>query len=659
MAEPLKKGKKACTECRQQKTKCDVYLNPKEPCTRCRKVNANCVISDPFKREHKRKRLSELEHETKDLRRKLRASDSADLNPSPIPPLTAATNLTPRTESNSNLIHGESHIPPSLYPTQLLAPGGMGNTLLTPGPVPALEAGATRGRSLHGVEVSGDEIDDLFQLFFRHYAPFLPILNPDTRPDTYYAQSPFIFWCLIGVSCRAYIRNPTLLMALARHVIEMAFLSALSTSPPWHTIQGLLLLLTWPFPKGDHPDVTFQLGGMLLHIAMGNGLHIPMSSHEFSRVKIPVPSEGDLVRRSELWAHTVIVYQRLCMIKGQLPRGLVSPSQDPRQYQPPFDTIAPWLVLRLRCQELIVRCSESVSENGVRSMSIEQERALDALLHTCEGHVDDLDLQAITEDDRFDTGLCRMAIQSFHFYKVQTLVSSSFYPHVVATACDLIDHVQSLADQRPGCVAMCPIQISFGLLLASTSLLRILKSTASHGLDTSRARSSLFTAINIAKQMSVDRSDLAAKTTRVLTSLWNSSRAFHKADGGECTAMRIRSRLVLSPVLDAVWWWKDEFDRPSRAVRSSMEPADRSALMHARYGGAVHTGSGLGAGMNVNPDIAGGMMVPPSSTSELNQNSVFQLDEQFLADFEWALGGDPLFSLDPLPADWTCTSNTP
>lgn len=203
----------------------------------------------------------------------------------------------------------------------------------------------------------------------------------------------------------------------------MGFLSALSTSPPWHTIQGLLLLLTWPFPKGEHPDVTFPLSGMLLHISMQNGLHIPMSSHEFSRVKIPAPSEADLIRRSELWAHTVIVYQRyltllkshsnllcvpfsrwwvanlqcrVCVTKGQLPRAQVSLSQDPSQRQTLFDTIAPWMVLKLRCQELIARCSEAVLENGVRSMSIDQERALDILLRTYEGQIDELELQAVT-----------------------------------------------------------------------------------------------------------------------------------------------------------------------------------------------------------------------------------------------------------------------
>lgn len=54
------------------------------------------------------------------------------------------------------------------------------------------------------------------------------------------------------------------------------------------------------------------------------------------------------------------------------------------------------MVLKLRCQELIAKCSEAVLENGVRSMSVDQERALDILLRTYEGQVDDLELQAVT-----------------------------------------------------------------------------------------------------------------------------------------------------------------------------------------------------------------------------------------------------------------------
>ena len=150
-----------------------------------------------------------------------------------------------------------------------------------------------------------------YRRYFQQYSHFLPILDPQTTPNAYYTQSPFLFWAIIGVGCRTYAENPTLLTALAAGIIDKALLSVGSTLIPWQTIQGLLLLLTWPFPKDpSRPDLTFILSGLLLHIAMQHGLHIPMSSHEFSKIELPTPSETDMVRRSELWAHCVITYQR-------------------------------------------------------------------------------------------------------------------------------------------------------------------------------------------------------------------------------------------------------------------------------------------------------------------------------------------------------------
>lgn len=64
--------------------------------------------------------------------------------------------------------------------------------------------------------------------------------------------------------------------------------------------------------------------------------------------------------------------------------------------------------------------------------------------------------------------------------------------------------------------------------------------------------------------MTVGSNDMAAKMVLVLNQLWNSSKAFRKPDGVESTALRIRSRLVVSPVVDAVWWWRDEFDPHGR-----------------------------------------------------------------------------------------------
>lgn len=244
-----------------------------------------------------------------------------------------------------------------------------------------------------------------------------------------------------------------------------------------------------------------------------------------------------------------------------------------------------------------------------------------------------------------------MAIQSFHFYKNQTLVSSGCVPRLLVTTCSLIDHVQSLID-RLGCLSMAPVQMGFGLLLASTSLLRILKSSiASHGLEIGRARSSLFTAINLAKQMSIDSADLSSKTVIVLNAVWNSNRAFRRADGSEFIALRIRSRLVLSPILDTVWWWRDEFD-PPRTIRSVVEPVDGRVYSRSRSRPFPADVGGIGPGADANQDLP-----RAGITSSGYSGDTFHLDEQFLADFEWALGDDALFSLDPLPTTWSTTNN--
>lgn len=91
----------------------------------------------------------------------------------------------------------------------------------------------------------------------------------------------------------------------------------------------------------------------------------------------------------------MLIHRRSCVIKGQSPQNLVSLAQDTIQRQVLFDKIAPHLVQKLRCQEVVGKCSEAVLENGVRAMSLDQELALDILLRKFEREVDDIALQAV------------------------------------------------------------------------------------------------------------------------------------------------------------------------------------------------------------------------------------------------------------------------
>lgn len=144
----------------------------------------------------------------------------------------------------------------------------------------------------------------------------MPILDPNTSPNGYYEQSMLLFWTIIFVGSRSYTKNPTLFPTLSDSVLETVLLSMKNNSTPVFKIQSFLLFLTWPLPV---LEVIFPLCGWLLNLAMQNGLHLPMASHEFGGRNVP-STEGprnnkailtmDMQRRSELWAYCIAVYQR-------------------------------------------------------------------------------------------------------------------------------------------------------------------------------------------------------------------------------------------------------------------------------------------------------------------------------------------------------------
>lgn len=102
----------------------------------------------------------------------------------------------------------------------------------------------------------------------------MPILDPSVSPNAYYALSPFLFWTIVGVACRSYPRNPTLLGFLPAKIHNMALLT-LNATVTLQVVQGLLLLLCWPFPKSSSGhDLNYPLAGALVHMATQMGLHL-------------------------------------------------------------------------------------------------------------------------------------------------------------------------------------------------------------------------------------------------------------------------------------------------------------------------------------------------------------------------------------------------
>ncbi|KAL4938116.1 hypothetical protein BDV06DRAFT_232093 [Aspergillus oleicola] len=618
-----KRGKKACTECRQQKARCDAYKT--QPCSRCEKLGLEKYEQLEKETERLREQLSthaaNLRRQTQEsptmmlpspgtgdgaVMRNPAASINSEENsallasasnavsvsavpgaitpqllfndpgPHALPNLALATLNSPTSHSHSSKL--ADLVPGSIYknsstghfrPQPMQPPVGMGpivskkKSLALAG----VDPHRTIPRILGGTTLSGDEIDEIFDLFYRQYAHFIPVLDVGTAPNLVYDQSVFLFWAIIGTASRTCSKNPTLFSALVKHITDLAFLSPLSGCGPWNIVQGLLFVLNWPFPKDEGGvDIIFPLTGLLLHVAMQHGMHNPVSSHEFYKTKQPMPPMVDINRRSELWAYTIITYQRACLMKGQPPRTLPDMAHDIQQRKVLYQHMSPHVRTRMKAQEIVTQCGAAVNKYGVLNLTAANEGGLDLLLEAYEQRVLDLHIDVPTSMARFDVLVATLSVLGMHLFKAKTLYTDNRLTKLSLSAYSVIDAVSDLSHEVES-LAVCPSQVWFGLLLAGSILLRLIKGHPTDKIDFDKAREYFMQTLNLTKLMVVNASDMPTKIVTFLSHLYNSTKAFRKVDGSIMIQLRIRSRLALCPIIDAMWWFKDEFEPP-------LQPAD-------------------------------------------------------------------------------------
>jgi hypothetical protein len=110
------------------------------------------------------RRLSELQYEADELRRKLRTSESSSCLASPIAVLTAAVDMGGTPESLAASMSPRR--PPGYLNPVPVTPANIHPTPVLPQEGSVMRTGGrTLARTLNGVLVEAEEIDDIFQLF--------------------------------------------------------------------------------------------------------------------------------------------------------------------------------------------------------------------------------------------------------------------------------------------------------------------------------------------------------------------------------------------------------------------------------------------------------------------------------------------------------------
>jgi hypothetical protein len=101
-----------------------------------------------------------------------------------------------------------------------------------------------------------------------------------------------------------------------------------------------------------------------------------------------------LVSRSHLWASIILTYQRSCLCKGFLSRTSYDISPEMSQFQARQQTLSSALRLRVKWQDLCIQCGSAVSENGIRNLTPDQDRALSIIIRCYEVQLRDLEYTA-------------------------------------------------------------------------------------------------------------------------------------------------------------------------------------------------------------------------------------------------------------------------
>ncbi|TVY75698.1 Regulatory protein LEU3, partial [Lachnellula suecica] len=237
-------AKRACSDCRKQKLRCDVVRSPFTPCSRCRRLGKNCVIDTAS--ANKLDKYAFMQREIDNLRRKLRLA----------------------TESGST----------STEPQSL-------GTEPSPSDVSA-------SRNLGSTSTSGAVLDDLYKEFFTSYHPFLPFLDPAQKPDQYFELCPLLGWSIIIVAARHFKQEPKLLSSLRAEFVKLMWATIGDMPPSYHVAKALCLICFWPLPtNGGTRDASFQLSGILMQIAVQNMLHLPF--------RTPAPDETQALKAEQ------------------------------------------------------------------------------------------------------------------------------------------------------------------------------------------------------------------------------------------------------------------------------------------------------------------------------------------------------------------------
>ena len=304
---------KACTRCRQWKTRCDAPERVPGGCSRCRSLGLTCVFDPSFKRLSKGRCVQQMSAEIQQLRQTLANSGASNASASPqsgqdtigrpLEPVSWEAQLSGTSDGT-----GSS---PAQFSTSLSV-----NTIPIPsGPL------TDQDRTLGNVCLTRSQVERHFKTYFTRHHRYLPFKVSSESPEEVYMRSSLLFWviCAVTSSWKQQTQLSPMIKPMIAASIHMSSYSV-------ETIQALLIMCIWPFKAARLSEDPSQFySSIATQMSLQLGLHRPSQPYwplQHGSLSGPLTAADKDVRLTT-WLSCYLVNQMQSSAQGVPPSILV------------------------------------------------------------------------------------------------------------------------------------------------------------------------------------------------------------------------------------------------------------------------------------------------------------------------------------------------
>ncbi|CCH44994.1 putative transcription factor [Wickerhamomyces ciferrii] len=468
-------------------------------------------------------------------------------------------------EQGPSIIRGEHTPPPQLKPI---------NIILTE------EQLRCEPKQFGEVELSSEQIKDLFVEFVNKYHNFLPIVDVSKGPERLHRLCPVLFWVIMSVALRHH--STDILMTLAP-IIKTA-LAEITISPitrylpneeeepilnvsSVYSVQAFLIYTFWPpLTSSLSADSSWNTVGIAVFQAIRLGLNGPGVNNYNPQQQQQPEVNSILQEHIKTWISCNIVSQTIATAFGY-PAFVSFDSSVMSSCRPGTsdDKIPTQLKHMVEISHFEDQIAKILNSNTVDALGLADAAERLPLLKVLTQQLNELELKLTAEglDDirKFQILATKVHLLTYYFLDNSRVAPFELRRGLVLVynaALTLLNHANSVSNKDSNFIKYLPGVFVLKIWQASCIVTKLIHSPLCDVIDIGAGRQLYMAAIQLAMRASILKHDMAYRSSGIMRNMWQLFKALREKKNIKNLDVTIRTRMSASVFFDCLWILREQ-----------------------------------------------------------------------------------------------------